>query len=130
MTELTVDLYSFGFLYSGIPEDLSGNNGGFVFDCRFLPNPGRESEYADKTGKDIDVIEYLQKYPEVQKFIDCTKVIVDMAIENFQQRGFTHLMISYGCSGGQHRSVYCAEQLYAYLKTKPIKINLHHIEQT
>ncbi len=128
MKTLLIDIYSFGYQKSGTPEDLSGNNGGFVFDCRFLPNPGREPQYAELTGKDDEVIAYLRKYPQVAKFIELTKSIIDMAIDNFLERGFTHLMVCYGCTGGQHRSVYCSEQLYQYLRSKPIEAAIHHIE--
>ncbi len=128
MSELVVDIYSFGFLASGMPEDSSGNNGGFVFDCRFLPNPGREPQFADKTGKDPEVIAYLQNHPQVGQFLDCTQTIVELAVKNYLERGFSHLMISYGCTGGQHRSVYCAEQLFAHLKTKLKNVQLHHVE--
>ena len=129
MSDLVVDLYSFGYQFSGIPEDLTDNNGGFVFDCRFLPNPGRESAYLVLTGKDKEVEEYLEQFPQVQKFLISVISIVDMAIANYQQREFTHLMISFGCTGGQHRSVYCAEQLNKYLLTKSVAVNLRHVEQ-
>ncbi len=128
MNKLTIHLYSFGYQMSGIPNDQTDNNGGFVFDCRFLPNPGREPEYVCSTGKDDDVIRYFQNYPVVQKFIDTTKTIINMVIENYSERGFTNLMISFGCTGGQHRSVYCAEQMYQYLKSKSVNVNLHHVE--
>ncbi len=128
MDDLIVDIYSFGYQFSGIPEDLTENNGGFVFDCRFLPNPGRQVEYAALTGKDSKVIAYLQEYEQVDKFIRATKEIVDMAIENYLERGFSHLMVSYGCTGGQHRSVYCSEQLYKYLKSRNLNVNIHHVE--
>ena len=128
MSELTIDLYSFGYLFSGIPEDLTDNKGGFVFDCRFLPNPGRDPAYFELTGKDPEVEEYLQQFPQVQQFLENIISIMDMAISNYQTRDFTHLMISFGCTGGQHRSVYCAEQLNKYLLTQPVKVDLHHTE--
>ncbi|OQX85791.1 hypothetical protein B6D60_07285 [candidate division KSB1 bacterium 4484_87] len=128
MTELVIDLFSFGYQKSGIPEDETDNNGGFVFDCRFLPNPGREPEYADLTGKDAEVISYLEKYSQVKEFLEAAKKIVDLAIENYLERGFAHLMISFGCTGGQHRSVYCAEHMRRYLAEKPITVKLHHTE--
>ncbi len=128
MNNLTIDLYSFGYQFSGIPEDSSGNNGGFVFDCRFLPNPGRETKFAGLTGKDEEVVAYLDQFPQVQLFLENVKAILDLAISNYLQRGFTRLMISFGCTGGQHRSVYCAEQIKNYLQTKPVIINLFHAE--
>jgi RNase adaptor protein for sRNA GlmZ degradation len=129
MSELTVNLYSFGYLFSGIPEDLTDNNGGFVFDCRFLPNPGREPAYYDLTGKDTAVINYIEQFPEAQQFMKNIYSIIDMVISNYKQREFTNLMISFGCTGGQHRSVYCAERLNDYLQKKGMKVNLNHIEQ-
>jgi len=129
MSELVVNLYSFGYQFSGIPEDLTDNNGGYVFDCRFLPNPGREPAYYDLTGKDKDVIEYLEQFSQVHQFLKNVISIIDMAISNYKQREFTNLMISFGCTGGQHRSVYCAERLNDYLQTKGVKVNLHHTEQ-
>ena len=129
MNELTIDLYSFGYQVSGIPEDLTNNNGGFVFDCRFLPNPGRDPAYFELTGKDREVEKYFQQFPQVEQFLMSVNSIVDMAVSNYEQRNFSHLMISFGCTGGQHRSVYCAEQLNKYLQTKSVKVNLYHIEQ-
>ncbi|MFZ5515544.1 MAG: RapZ C-terminal domain-containing protein [Candidatus Zhuqueibacterota bacterium] len=130
MTNLVVDIYSFGFSYSGIPPDDSGNHGGFVFDCRFIPNPGRLPEYADLTGRDRAVIDYLENFPAVDQFFQHVVSIVEMAIENFQARGFDHLMVSFGCTGGQHRSVYFAERLFSYLLSKKIQARIHHIEQS
>ena len=127
---LTIDLYSFGYQFSGIPEDLSGHNGGFVFDCRFLPNPGRDAKFSHRTGKDKAVKVYLEQFPEVHKFLETAKAMIDLAIANYLKLGFTHLMISFGCTGGQHRSVYCAEQIKKYLHTKPLTVKLHHTELT
>ncbi|HDP98632.1 MAG TPA: hypothetical protein ENN22_05560 [bacterium] len=128
MNKLVVDIYSFGFQMSGVPEDLSGNQGGFVFDCRFLPNPGRDPAYADLTGKDPEVIAFLSAKPQVEKLLTHSKAIVDEAIDNYLERGFSHLMVCYGCTGGQHRSVYCAEQLYQYLQSRPVEARLRHVE--
>jgi RNase adaptor protein for sRNA GlmZ degradation len=129
MSELVVNLYSFGYQFSGIPEDLSDNNGGFVFDCRFLPNPGREPAFYALTGRDREVIDYLEPFPQVQQFLKNIFSIIDMVISNYKQREFTNLMISFGCTGGQHRSVYCAEQLKKHIHTQGVTVNLHHIEQ-
>lgn len=124
---LKVSIYSFGFLYGGIPEDKTGNEGGFVFDCRFIQNPGRENEYMHLTGKDQEIIEYLEEIPETHSFFKDICSIIDKAIENYNKSGFTHLMVSFGCTGGQHRSVYFAERLYAYLKQRDnIEISLTH----
>jgi len=129
MNELTVSLYSFGYQFSGIPEDFTDNNGGFVFDCRFLPNPGREPAYYELTGKDKEVKDYLEQFPQVQQYLDHVFAIIDMAVANYKRREFTHLMISFGCTGGQHRSVYCAERLNVYLLKKGVKVKLKHVEQ-
>lgn len=129
MINLIVDIYSFGFHYSGIPSDDSGNNGGFVFDCRFIPNPGREPQYMNLTGRDAAVIEFLEKHQEVDQYFSHVANIVDMAIDNYSQRGFNHLMVSFGCTGGQHRSVYFAERLHKYLSDKKINAQIHHMEQ-
>ena len=124
---LQVRIYSFSFLYSQLPEDPSGNRGGFIFDCRCLPNPGREPAYADLTGLDQAVIMYLRKQEEVTQFLNLVFELVGLAVDNYQNRGFTSLMVSFGCTGGQHRSVYCAERLASYLVQKNVAISLHHV---
>jgi RNase adaptor protein for sRNA GlmZ degradation len=123
---LHVHIYSFSYLYSGIPEDPSGHGGGFVFDCRCLPNPGRFAEYADLTGQDTRVSTYLRKQSEVTAFLSSVKDIVDMAVRNYREREFFSLMVSFGCTGGQHRSVYCAEQLASYLSERSVQVHVCH----
>jgi len=125
---LIVRIYSFGFHKSGIPIDSTNNNGGFVFDCRFLPNPGREEKFKTLTGKDKDVIDYLEREPSVAEFLDHVFKIVAKAVENYRSRDFTDLMVSFGCTGGQHRSIYCAEKLVEYLKQKNIVTQIKHTE--
>ena len=125
---LTVTITSFSYK-KGIPQDFSANGGGFVFDCRALPNPGREKRYANATGKDISVIAYLEKYSEVAQFKERTFALVESSVNNYLERKFTNLMVNFGCTGGQHRSVYFAEQLQKYLKEKysnRIHIELKH----
>ena len=126
--ELTVRIVSFSFHQTGWPTDTSGNNGGFVFDCRFLPNPGREEQYKKQTGRDVPVIEYFSKYHNVASFLNNVFAIVDDAVANYQERGFSHLMINFGCTGGQHRSVYSAENLALHLEEKGVAVELEHIE--
>jgi len=127
---LTVSLNSFSFLMGGPPEDNSGNGGGFVFDCRGLPNPGRFVEYSTMTGKDSPVIRFLEESNEVYRFLDNIEKVVSQTIDNYIDRGFEHLMINFGCTGGQHRSVYCAEQLCKRLSQKyDIKFRIRHHQQ-
>lgn len=126
---LTVDIWSFSFK-KGIPVDKSGNGGGFVFDCRGLPNPGRLESLKDFTGNDQPIIEYLEKQDDVKAFALETQSLAARTIENYLTRGFSHLMISFGCTGGKHRSVFLANQLAGFLKGKyNIDINLRHREQ-
>lgn len=126
--KLAVRILSFGFHKSGIPEDKSGNKGGFVFDCRFLPNPGREERFKSLTGKDRPVSEFLASQNIVSDFLDHVFRIADYAVDNYQTRSFSDLMISFGCTGGKHRSVFCAERLAAHLKTRGIDVKLQHLE--
>jgi len=127
---LTISINSFSFLMGGAPEDESGNGGGFVFDCRGLPNPGRFSEFSTMTGKDKAVIQFLEERNEVSRFIDNIEKLVSQSIDNYIDRGFEHLMINFGCTGGQHRSVYCAEKLYDQLKQKyNVNFKIRHYQQ-
>jgi len=113
--KLTVRVFSFSF-HRGLPQDDSGNGGGFVFDGRSLPNPGREERFQTLTGKDAPVIEYLNQQESVHQFLASAKALVDASVSAYQRRGFKHLMVSFGCTGGQHRSVYLAEQMAEHLR--------------
>ena len=129
-SKLTVTINSFSFR-KGYPNDFSGNGGGFVFDCRALPNPGREPEFKTKTGRDWEVIDYLMAKPPVHVFLDHVKGIVKQSVDNYIERHFSNLMVSFGCTGGQHRSVFFAQTIYEWLKaTYPdIHLKLNHIER-
>lgn len=126
---LTVDLYSFSYR-DGIPPDYSGHGGGFVFDCRSLPNPGREERYRTFTGKDPVIIQYLGHYPEINAFIDDASGLVERAISAYLEKGYTKLSVAFGCTGGQHRSVYCAEKMAVRLAARfpAIRVRLRHRE--
>lgn len=128
-TSLTVKITSFSFK-RGVPVDVSGNGGGFVFDCRAIHNPGRYPEYSDKTGKDEEVIAFFGKEPEMADFLQDVYSIVDKSVEKYISRGFKNLMVNFGCTGGQHRSVYSAEQLANHLQHKyKLVVDLKHVEQ-
>lgn len=127
---LTVQVQSFSYKQS-IPNDPSPNGGGFVFDCRALPNPGREQQYRAFTGKDACVIDYLNQYPAIHEFKSHVFAIVDMSVDNYLERHFDHLMVNFGCTGGQHRSVYFAEQTAKHIQNKypNVKVELRHTAQ-
>jgi aminoglycoside/choline kinase family phosphotransferase len=114
---LTVRITSFSF-HRGLPNDETGHGGGFVFDGRSLPNPGRDEQFKALTGKDMPVIDYLNQQESVHQFMASVMSLVDASVSNYRQRGFKSLMVSFGCTGGQHRSVYLAEQLAKHLRDK------------
>lgn len=127
---LTVTVYSFSF-HRGMPHDPSGNGGGYVFDCRSIHNPGRYEPYKKLTGRDREVIDFLENDGEVFGFMDHVYGVVDPHVETYSRRGFRSLMVSFGCTGGQHRSVYCAEHLAAHIAEKypSVRVCLIHREQ-
>ncbi|MCK5738088.1 ATP-binding protein [bacterium] len=125
---VTVQIASFGFQKSGIPRDKSGNGGGFVFDCRHLPNPGREAKYKYLTGLDAEVKAFFLKRPVLTEYLDDVFRMVDRAVENYNSRGFQDLMVNFGCTGGQHRSVYSAENLATHLREKGVSVIVKHTE--
>ncbi|MGB8579229.1 MAG: RNase adapter RapZ [Candidatus Sulfotelmatobacter sp.] len=125
---LRVRILSFSF-HRGLPKDESGNGGGFVFDGRSLPNPGREERFKALTGKDKAVIEYLNQQESVHQFLASVMSLVDASINNYQQRRFKNLMVSFGCTGGQHRSVFLAEQVAKRLRGRNgVEVVLQHRE--
>jgi hypothetical protein len=127
---LVVRVSSFSFR-KGIPEDPTGNGGGYVFDCRSIHNPGRYEPYKKLTGRDEPVIKFLEDDGEIITFLEYVYGVVDPHVQTYSDRGFTSLMVSFGCTGGQHRSVYCAEHLAHHLAEKfpGIKVVLSHREQ-
>jgi RNase adaptor protein for sRNA GlmZ degradation len=125
---LTVRILSFSF-HRGMPKDESGHGGGFVFDGRSLPNPGREERFKALTGKDAAVIEYLNQQEGVHHFLASVMSLVDASVNSYQKRGFKHLMVSFGCTGGQHRSVFLAEQVAKRLRGRNgVEVVLRHRE--
>jgi aminoglycoside/choline kinase family phosphotransferase len=125
---LVVRVFSFSF-HRGLPKDESGNGGGFIFDGRSLPNPGREERFKLLTGKDAPVIDYLNQQESVHQFLASVMSLVDASVSSYQRRGFKHLMVSFGCTGGQHRSVYLAEQVAKRLRGRNgIEVVLQHRE--
>ena len=126
---LTVRINSFSYK-KGIPADPSGNGGGYVFDCRAIHNPGRYPEYKHLTGKDAQVQKFLEEQTTMAGFLESVFSLVINSVEVYSSRGFKHLCVNFGCTGGQHRSVYAAEKLSEYLKNNfPVTVVLHHIEQ-
>ncbi len=127
---LHIVVQSFSYKKGGIPVDASENGGGFVFDCRGILNPGRIEEYKTQTGMHIGVREYLETQTLMPKFIEHIKCIIDISVQDYIARDFKNLMISFGCTGGQHRSVYATDIISTYLKdTYAVEITKHHCEQ-
>jgi aminoglycoside/choline kinase family phosphotransferase len=128
---LTVQVHSFSYR-RGYPEDVGGHGGGFVFDCRALPNPGRLEEYRTSTGRDDAVARYLEAEPGFGPFWDSVRTLVDGQVDVYRARGFTSLSIAFGCTGGQHRSVYLAEKLARHLETNhpDTRVRIAHREET
>jgi aminoglycoside/choline kinase family phosphotransferase len=128
-TPLVVTIHSFSYR-NMIPEDASGNGGGFVFDCRGILNPGRIESMKTQSGRDREVKDFLEQQTQMPEFLNSIFDIVDISVEEYIKRGFESLVISFGCTGGQHRSVYAADALARHLKNKfKVKIELNHIEQ-
>ena len=125
---LMVTINSFSYK-KGLPVDQSGNGGGFIFDCRAVHNPGKYEKYFELTGRDQDVIDFFEKEDEMQLFLENAFNMVDQSVNKYLKRRFTNLMVSFGCTGGQHRSVYSAESLSSHLKNNfDIEVVLQHRE--
>lgn len=126
-TPLVVRINSFSYLKTGYPKDETKNGGGFVFDCRGILNPGRITEYKTRSGLDKPVKDYLEQQTKMPDFLNSIYNVVDIAVEDYIKRGFENLMINFGCTGGQHRSVYAAEAIARHLRNKfKVKIELNH----
>jgi len=127
-TALTVKVQSFSYLKNGYPKDETKNGGGYVFDCRGILNPGRIDEYKKQSGLDKPVKDYLEQQTLMPKFLNSIYDIIDITVEDYIKRGFESLEINFGCTGGQHRSVYAAEAVVRHLKNKfSVKTTLYHL---
>jgi aminoglycoside/choline kinase family phosphotransferase len=126
--DLIVRIFSFSF-GRGVPKDETGHGGGFVFDARSIPNPGREERFKTLTGRDTPVIDYLNQQESARQFLASVMSLVDASVDTYQRRGFTSLTVSFGCTGGQHRSVFFAEQLAKHLSGKVgVEVVVRHLE--
>jgi len=126
--KLTVHIQSFSYK-GGMPRDDEGHGGGYVFDCRCLPNPGRLPEFVKSSGLDADVIAYLSKEETVDRWARSAFALVDQTVQDYGRRNFTHLFVAFGCTGGQHRSVYCAERLAKHLRDQGVSVTTAHREK-
>lgn len=127
---LTVSIFSFSYR-KGIPFDKSGNGGGYVFDCRTLPNPGLFEEYRSLTGRDSPVIDFFLQHPEMEDYLLHVRSLIDISVRTYMERGYNRLMVCFGCTGGRHRSVYCAEQIAKFVSQNyDCDVSLHHLEQS
>lgn len=128
---LTITVNSFSFKNGGVPYDKSGNGGGFVFDCRALPNPGRYIEFKQKTGEDAEVQEFMDDKPDTHYFMQNVQLLVFQSIDNYLERGFKNLQINFGCTGGQHRSVFFAQRIGEMIHENYPMVNvaINHLAQ-
>jgi len=128
-TPLVVKICSFSYRKQ-LPEDNSGNGGGFLFDCRGILNPGRVDSMKTQTGRDKEVKDFLEQQTKMPEFLNSAMDVVDITVEEYIKRGFESLLVGFGCTGGQHRSVYAADAMARHLKNKfKVKIELKHIVQ-
>ena len=129
--KLNIEIHSFSYKKGGIPKDNTENGGGFVFDCRGILNPGRIEEYKIQTGNDVGVQEFLETKTEMPHFLKSIQSLISISIENYLSRNFEHLQINFGCTGGQHRSVYSAIKTAEFIKEKypEAVVSVKHDEQ-
>ena len=125
---LKISVYSFGFQKSGIPENEYGDGGGFVFDCRFLPNPFHDLSLRDFTGLDKEIVTFFSDYRSVRGFIDDCARMVENAAESYIERGFLNIQVCFGCTGGRHRSVFCAVEFSKIMAAKGYNVSVEHTE--
>ncbi len=129
-TDLKINIKSFSFKKTGYPADTTEHGGGFVFDCRGILNPGRIEKYKSMTGRDQEVKDYLEQETRMPEFLMHVFNAIDIAVEDYLQRGFSDLSVNFGCTGGQHRSVYAADALARHLRNKyALPVIIEHIEQ-
>ena len=128
---LTIEIHSFSYKKGGIPKDNTGNGGGFAFDCRGILNPGRQEEYKTLCGDDAGVQNFLETKTQMPAFLESIKSLTSITIQNYIDRGFEHLQVNFGCTGGQHRSVYSAIKFAEFAKEKfpEANVTLFHDEQ-
>ena len=128
---LTITVNSFSYKNGGVPYDKSGNGGGYVFDCRALPNPGRYVEFKKMNGEDAEVKDFLNDKPDVHYFLQNVQMLVYQSIDNYLERGFKNLQINFGCTGGQHRSVYFAQKIGMLIHENypMVKVEINHLAQ-
>jgi aminoglycoside/choline kinase family phosphotransferase len=128
-SSLSLKIFSFSFHRSAPPKDESGHGGGFIFDARGLPNPGREERFKSLTGKDATVRDYLSGQASVREFLASATSMVETSVKSYQERGFHSLMVGFGCTGGQHRSVYLAEALARHFRGRQgLEVVVRHVE--
>lgn len=128
--KLTVNITSFSYKKNGIPKDKTSHGGGYVFDCRGVKNPGRYKDYKYLVGTDEQVKQFLDRETRMGEFLSYAESLVSLNVEDYMSRGFEHLSVSFGCTGGQHRSVYAAEHLAVFLKNKyRIPVTLTHLNK-
>jgi RNase adaptor protein for sRNA GlmZ degradation len=129
--KLNIEIHSFSYKKGGIPKDNTENGGGFVFDCRGILNPGRIEEYKIQTGNDSGVQEFLETKTEMPNFLKSIQSLISISIENYLSRNFEHLQINFGCTGGQHRSVYSAIKTAEFIRANypEAEVSVYHDEQ-
>lgn len=123
-----ISIYSFGYQKSGIPANEYGNGGGYVFDCRFLPNPHNDPHLREFTGKEKPIKDFFSDYHPVDLFIDDCIAMVELSATAYIQKTYSNIQVSFGCTGGKHRSVYCAERATKKLSAKGYQVQIIHTE--